>query len=151
MKLSPRAWLLGTICDACLLSLVSVYLNETLIEDRIAIAGDFIGLTKTYNSGIAFGMSLGPLQNWIIPLVLLGVLAYAWTHVKRIYEAIGFGLIVGGGLANVLDRTHDGLVTDMIQMGSFPVFNVADTLINVGVGVLVFFAIRQTSSIRISE
>jgi signal peptidase II len=48
----------------------------------------------------------------------------------------GFGLILGGALANVVDRFPDGLVTDMIQVGAFPVFNVADSCITVGLGLL---------------
>ncbi len=45
-------------------------------------------------------------------------------------------MIVGGALGNVIDRIRDGAVTDFFQVGGFPIFNVADSFITVGVGVL---------------
>ena len=58
--------------------------------------------------------------------------------------SIGFGLLIGGGVANVIDRLaatpHE--VTDFIAVGSFPVFNAADVAITLGFLVLIAAAIR---------
>jgi signal peptidase II len=66
------------------------------------------------------------------------------VNAKRGAPAIGFGLLLGGGLANVVDRlaasTHR--VTDFIAVSSFPVFNLADVSITAGFIVLMVAALR---------
>jgi signal peptidase II len=58
--------------------------------------------------------------------------------------AIGFGLLLGGGLANVIDRlaAQPHRVTDFVALGRFPVFNLADASISAGFIVLVVVALR---------
>ena len=58
-------------------------------------------------------------------------------------NAAAFGLIIGGALANIADRLPDGLVTDYIQVGTFPVFNLADSCITVGAVLLIFEMVRR--------
>ncbi len=111
---------------------VDVYLIE-----RISIIGSFIGFERTLNPGIAFGIKIpGLLQTILIFLALFFVAWYAIKDAKTIFSQIGFGLILGGGIANINDRLMDGLVTDFIQVGSFPVFNAADSCITIGIVVL---------------
>lgn len=102
-----------------------------------------IGLQKSYNTGIAFSIELGPMQSFIIigALMTIGVVAYKQATAR--YEQIAFGFIVGGGLANVLDRLPDGRVTDMLRVGSFPIFNVADVCINIGVLILIAHSLHS--------
>ncbi|MDD5469190.1 MAG: signal peptidase II [Candidatus Peribacteraceae bacterium] len=123
----------GTSCVASILAARAV---DLWLTGRIAIAGSFIGLQRAENEGIAFGLHLGPYQDAIILLAVLAVMAVALRSAIQPLERIGFGLILGGGVANIIDRLPDGTVTDMIQIGSFPVFNVADICINVGVAFL---------------
>jgi len=106
------------------------------LTDRIAIVGSFIGLLPSKNPGVAFGMDLGSYQTlWI--LIALAIVTYiAVKTAKTFPEQIGFGLIIGGGLANIVDRTIDGHVNDMIQIGTFPIFNIADICINIGIAIL---------------
>jgi signal peptidase II len=58
--------------------------------------------------------------------------------------AIGFGLLLGGGLANVVDRlvASPHRVTDFIAVSSFPVFNLADVAITLGFVILMVAALR---------
>lgn len=143
--------LVGTIAGAIIASLLSAWAVGALLTERIAIIGSFLGLQRSYNEGVAFGIFLGSYQDIII-LVAIGVLTYAaWRSAHTVLEQIGFGLILGGGIANVIDRVPDGLVTDMIQIGSFPIFNVADASINIGVFLLVlsFFQQRKNSRCQI--
>ena len=114
-------------------SIVDVWLNE-----RITVIGSFIGLQRSLNDGVAFGLHLGAFQNIFIFIALILITVFAVHSAKKPIEQIGFGLIVGGGIANVIDRIRDGYVTDMIQIGSFPIFNIADVCINIGVGLLLF-------------
>ena len=116
---------------------------DQFLSERIAILGSFAGLVRSYNTGIAFSLSLGPLQNLLIVAVLIVVAVVAFRTAKTLFDQIGFGLIVGGGLANVIDRLLDGRVTDFFQVGTFPIFNLADACINVGIACLLFAALRK--------
>jgi signal peptidase II len=95
-----------------------------------------IGLQKAYNLGIAFSINLGVVQTPIIIAALILLTYVALQHSAHILEHIGYGCIIGGGLANIVDRLLDGKVTDMFRVGNFPIFNVADISINLGVGLL---------------
>ena len=126
-------------------SLVTAWLTDAFLHQRIAIIGSFVGLQRSHNAGIAFGVHLGPYQEVIIT-VALAVLAYAaWKSAHTQMEQAGFGCILGGGAANLIDRAMNGYVTDMIQIGTFPVFNLADMCINVGVALLLLQMLLQRS------
>lgn len=118
------------------LSITSALVVDMWPPERIAIIGSFFGLQRSMNEGIAFGLRLGPYQDGIILLAVLIIIIIAFRSAVRTTERIGFGLILGGGIANILDRFIDGTVTDMIQVGTFPIFNVADICINIGVVLL---------------
>ena len=129
--------LVSTAAIAFLLSLAGRLLSETFLTARIPILGEFLGLSPTENAGVAFAITFSPiLQIVLIGVALLLVLFLAYRARRHRASALGFGLIIGGALANILDRLDDGLVTDFFQVGSFPTFNVADSCITVGVGVL---------------
>lgn len=114
-------------------SMIAKYVVDTYVHAPIHVFGTFAGLYPTQNPGVAFGVTLPPLlQELLILLALLFVCLLAWKTRGTILAQIGYGLIVGGALANVLDRVRDGLVTDFIQVGSFAIFNVADSCITVG-------------------
>lgn len=115
---------------------LDLLVNSTLVA-RFAVIGSFVGLQKTLNPGIAFGIRLPPLvQEVFVLIALLAIGVTAVRTAKTAWQRIGFGLIVGGALANLTDRAMDGYVTDFIQVGSFYIFNVADSCITVGVAAL---------------
>ena len=58
------------------------------------------------------------------------------------------GLMLGGAIGNLIDRFTQGYVTDFISVGSFPVFNVADSCVTVGVGLLVLATILEENKQR---
>lgn len=124
------------------ISVVCALVVERFLDERIAIFGSFAGLQKSHNPGIAFGIELpGGFQEVLIALALIIVWRLAWKTAKSKLSAIGFGLIIGGGLGNIVDRFPDGLVTDMVQVGTFPIFNVADSCITVGAALLLLEAL----------
>ena len=135
-----------TTAIAFLLSALSATLVDSFLMDRIAAIGSFAGFQLSHNSGIAFGLRLPPVVQEILigaALIIVGVIAVRAAQKDRSGESrlsatslVAFGLILGGGLANVIDRIPDGLVTDFIQIGSFPTFNVADSCITIGATIL---------------
>jgi signal peptidase II len=105
----------------------------------------FLALFRTYNTGIAFSLldSVGDVGLLAISaLVILFVLYLASrTEPTHRFARLGFALIVGGALGNVIDRVTYGHVVDYIlfhtPVWSFAVFNLADALITVGAGLVV--------------
>ena len=96
-------------------------------------------LTVTRNAGAAFGL----FQNFTIGFVLIsvvvmiGILFYYGRLPTGDWPArLGLALVFGGALANAYDRGVQGSVIDFIQVPHWPIFNVADSAISVGVAVL---------------
>ncbi len=115
-------------------SFAAKLIADAFLTERIPVLGSFAGLTLTHNPGIAFGVRLPTgYQELIILIALLLVCVVAVKSPKTYVNGWGYGLIVGGALGNVVDRFQDSVVTDFFQIGTFPVFNVADSCITVGV------------------
>ncbi|PKQ28250.1 MAG: signal peptidase II [Candidatus Anoxymicrobium japonicum] len=107
----------------------------------ISLLPHVISLTHSTNTGGAFGiMRQG---NQVIFLVATGIIAlgFAWFIVSRRagdpLSFIGLGLLVGGSLGNLIDRIARQKVVDFLDLGWWPVFNVADVAIVIGVIILV--------------
>jgi signal peptidase II len=140
-------WLITALSFA--ISYLSKLLGDAFLENRLSMWGDFIGLQLAHNDGVAFSMNLGGMLQLPLILLALGFVVYLAFHSDRSrLHQIGFGLIVGGALGNVLDRLPDGLVTDFVRIGSFPVFNVADSCITVGVVLLLLEMLLRKRSYK---
>lgn len=124
-----------------LVSVLAAFAVDQWLTHRVPIIGSFAGLVYSENRGIAFGVSLGRFQTILISVAFVLLAIVAMRTARRRVEQVSFGLVIGGGFANVLDRLMDGMVTDMIQVGAFPIFNVADVCINIGIGLLLLDAI----------
>lgn len=96
---------------------------------------NFLYLTHVQNKGAAFGL----FKNMYFFLLFVGVLMvvlilYFHFNLKRDdIRQIPLGFILAGSLGNLTDRIFFGFVTDYIDFRIWPVFNLADTLINVGI------------------
>ncbi len=132
-------WL--TTVVAFLLSLASKLLADAYLVSRIPVFGSFAGLQYATNPGIAFSITFPWHLQSVFIAVALGALAWAAVHAKTAWSRVSFGMILGGALGNVADRIFDGVVTDFFQVGTFPVFNVADSFITVGVVLLLVEAV----------
>ena len=92
------------------------------------------------NTGAAFGMfpAAGGLIA-VISVLVVGAILYYFPQVPSDQWLVRLALVLqfGGAIGNLVDRAAYGPVTDFISVGSFPVFNVADSCISVGVALLV--------------
>ena len=113
------------------------WLAGIILTKKIPILGNFFTLTLSQNLGVAFGMHLpSPWQETLILAALLGMTYVAMKSETHRWSQIAFGLILGGALANLADRAMHGYVTDFLSVGTFPIFNVADSCITIGAGML---------------
>lgn len=123
-----------TAVVSALFSLLTAAAAEAWLTGRIPLIGSFAGVVLVHNPGIAFSIRFPPVvQEGVIILALLVVAWVAVRSSRTRLDQVGFGLILGGAAANVIDRLPDGLVTDYIQIGTFPIFNAPDSCITVGV------------------
>jgi signal peptidase II len=99
-----------------------------------------LDLHHVQNSGIAFGLFQGatPVVIALTSLVILWLLVvFARSGARHPVMPVGLGLVIGGSVSNLADRVRLGHVTDFLDVDYWPAFNLADTFIVVGVGLLV--------------
>lgn len=100
------------------------------------------GMSFTTNTGAAFGILKGMNLFFIIftLVAIFFILFYYKKIIKEKYSEIGFALILGGAVGNLIDRISFGAVVDFIDIGFWPSFNVADSCISIGViGLIVYY------------
>ncbi|MDX2273450.1 MAG: signal peptidase II [Cyanobacteriota bacterium] len=109
-------------------------------------------LTYVENTGAAWSLfqESGGFLKWISLAVAVGLLIFALRFPLPRREQIGYGLILAGAVGNGIDRFATGYVVDFLNVIAiqFPVFNVADVAINLGVGLLLLQAMLTGSQSR---
>jgi signal peptidase II len=98
-----------------------------------------LSFVNVHNRGVAFGfLGDGGAIVLVVTLAALALLlAYFARHAERPLLWLPTGLVLGGALGNLVDRIHQGYVTDFIHVPHWPAFNVADMCITGGVVALV--------------
>ena len=126
--------------------LAVVYLQNS---DGIDVIPGILRFEYTENRGMAFGLLDG--HRWVFMVItvitLLGLLLFLWRRPPKsrlCLYAIAF--IIGGGIGNMIDRTLLGYVIDFIYPCMIPeiwpwIFNVADSFVTVGTGMLMLYLI----------
>lgn len=118
----------------------------SLGEDRVIDVVWTLRFNLSFNQGMAFstGTGMGPIIG-VIALVISAVV-FRWAlHQTSSAARIAAGLVIGGALGNVVDRLFRGdawmrgAVVDFIDFQWFPIFNIADTAVNVGGAVFVLW------------
>lgn len=102
-------------------------------------------LRLSYNAGLSFSIAhTAPFVAGVLAIMALAGLSVVTLFTRRGWPAVGFGLLIGGGYGNLVDRLSSPrhAVTDFVSVGSFPTFNVADAAITVGVVILFVTALR---------
>jgi len=98
-------------------------------------------ITHITNSGAAFGMFPDQGNFFIIIAVVVAlaiVLYYRYLPTGSWLVRLSLGLQLGGAIGNLLDRIRFGHVVDFVDIGFWPIFNVADLAIVTGVGILAY-------------
>ena len=109
------------------------------LPDWLMWLSPYARIVHWYNSGAAFGMfQNGNLVFTTLAFIVIGAIIYYFPQVEADDWTlkVAMGLQLAGAAGNLIDRLMMGKVTDFISVGSFPVFNVADSSITVGVVVL---------------
>ena len=113
-------------------------------------AEGFFRFTHVHNTGSAFGLFQGQnLPLLVVSLVGVGVLAYIYHTQERPGRLMraSIALMLGGALGNLTDRIWQGHVTDFIDIGPWPVFNLADSAIVVGLIMMGWLLIMRRESV----
>jgi len=98
--------------------------------------GKFLQIIYTPNQNVAFSLPLPQILIIVMVIVILVVLSYLWRLSllnKNLWQLTAFSLIILGALSNLIDRLIFGFVIDYINIFIWPVFNLADCMIVVGV------------------
>ncbi|HZX21571.1 MAG TPA: signal peptidase II [Clostridia bacterium] len=111
----------------------------------IPIIKNVFHLTYVENRGAAFGI----LQNQKLFFVIFALLAlgfiwfYAYNNRLNKVMVYGLGLVVGGVIGNLIDRVRLGFVVDYLHIMNFPVFNIADSAVVIGVILIGIFLLKH--------
>jgi signal peptidase II len=129
-----------------------------ITEGQSLTVTSFFNLVLVWNHGISFGMfnhgEVSPYQPILLSVLSIVVVAILFFWLKKSesnFQTWGLGLVIGGALGNVIDRSIYGAVADFLDVHvagyHWPAFNFADSFICVGVFILVLegiFDIKKT-------
>jgi signal peptidase II len=118
--------------------------RHDLATHSVHVVG-FVWFRLQFNAGVSFSFNnSGPLWATIVGVAVALAVVLVGINAKKGLPTLGFGLLIGGGLGNAIDRlaASPHRVTDFIAVSSFPVFNLADAAITVGVVLLMVVALR---------
>jgi signal peptidase II len=135
-------WIALTVIAA--VAIVADQLTKSIVSSQLPIGnataaiGPF-SIHHVENTGIAFGL-FADSTTAVILLTTAAVGAmlvfFGRTAQRHPLLSVSLGLVIGGSIANLVDRVRLGHVTDFLDFAYWPAFNLADTFIVVGVGLL---------------
>jgi signal peptidase II len=109
----------------------------------------FFGFHHVQNTGAAFGIFQGQtLLLIIIASIGIALIVYAlffgrFSFLESTESRLAFSLVLGGTAGNLVDRIARGMVTDFIEIGPWPEFNIADSAVVIGTTLFAFTVLRQ--------
>ncbi len=134
----PLIWF-GLAIDLIMVDQLTKWLIRTYLEAPVVLIPEWLEFVFVENHGIAFSL---PVPGGVSSLVAVLVTLYlGWQIATRKLSntvKMGYALIIGGAVGNLIDRVWHGAVTDFISVSSFPVFNMADAFICVGVALIIW-------------
>ena len=127
-----------------------IVVNNLTNNKSIEVIKSFFYLTYTNNKGAAFSILTGRrILLILVALVVIGVLIYyvRKNKIEGKVNKIALSLVIGGSIGNLIDRILRGAVVDFIDVKifgyNFPIFNLADTFIVIGVFLLIIEMFRK--------
>ena len=135
-------WLaLGAIALAAIIAdqvTKHVVASNLRLGEGVHVVGPFT-IRHVQNSGIAFGL----FSNATAAVIVVTAIAIGWMLVyfarsgaRHPVLPVALGLVIGGSVSNLADRVRLGFVTDFLDFRYWPAFNLADSFIVIGVGIL---------------
>jgi signal peptidase II len=123
-------------------------------DTSLPIVPGWVAFAYTCNKGAAFGLLANETLLFVlIALVIIGVLvAYVrFLPANRPWLRLSLGLQLGGALGNLIDRLRQGYVVDFISIKAWPVFNIADACVVVGVLILAYHLLLVPGQAPLSD
>ncbi len=158
-SLAAGAWQWGGLCAVVTAALVGdqltkyVVTSELRLSESVRVAGP-LAIHRVQNSGIAFGL----FSSATAVVIALTAIAVAWMLVffarsgsRHPVIPTALGLLIGGSVSNLVDRVRLGHVTDFLDLGWWPAFNLADAFIVIGVAILLATLVAADSRPRRSR
>ncbi len=140
---------LATLASVFLLDQITKQLADSGLDRGESVNVFFgIDLTNTRNNGVAFGAldGAGEIVTVLIVTALSLLLGYFALNASRPLLWLPVGLLLGGALGNLADRARGGGVIDFVDPILWPVFNLADVAIVVGVFALLYVVEKQAAA-----
>jgi signal peptidase II len=139
---TARAWALaGILCAAIVAAdqAAKARIEADLVPGEVVDVLGPLKLTLAHNTGVAFGLAGGAgIGLVLVTLGALALIGYLFSRKpERPWMWVAVGLLAGGALGNLVDRIRADAVTDYVDVGSWPPFNLADVAITSGVLLLV--------------
>ncbi len=163
-KYTPSGWLnftflLTTILVVILDQWSKAWIRANLAPNESIPAEGFFRLTHVKNSGAIFGLFPNHTEAMIIGasigivlLLFIALFASRWFPLLNTWVAkIALGLILGGTIGNLIDRVRFGYVTDFIDIGIWPTFNLADSSVVVSIIILLSYLLYLAKSGELSD
>ncbi len=158
MKVKPqlRFWIIAVLSLVLDRVSKSWIMQSFQVGQTTPLVPGVFHLTYVTNTGAAFSLfthGSGWLR-WLSLVVSLGLVALAlWGPKLSRWEQVGYGFILGGALGNGIDRFQFGRVVDFLDFRwiNFPVFNVADICINLGIACLLLAVVITGKSAPLSK
>ncbi len=130
--------------------LIKYFVHSSMrLSQSIPVINNILNLTYVRNTGAAFSLFVG-FSSYLVVIGLVVAAAVVYFHYKgpkkNYYLQIGLAFVLGGSLGNLIDRAFRGYVIDYIDIMIWPVFNLADIMINVGVILIAYKLFAEEES-----
>ena len=127
--------------------LVADQLSKAWVRQNLALgeAEPLFGplrLTHVSNAGGVFGLTANPAFLALLNAAVLIFVLFYYRRLSSLALRADLGLVLGGGMGNLLDRLRMGYVTDFMDIRVWPVFNVADSAVVVGSVIVLYLVLR---------
>jgi signal peptidase II len=115
--------------------------NFMYLGQSIPLINNVLHLTYVQNQGAGFGLMQGYRIFFIVfSFIVLAYLIFKWNNIPQEFNvSFPLGLALGGLFGNLIDRAIQGFVVDFIDFRIWPVFNIADSAISIGIVWIVIY------------
>ncbi|MDO5376629.1 signal peptidase II [Staphylococcus rostri] len=130
-----------------------VVATQMMIGDSFTVIPNFLSITSHRNNGAAWGILSGQMGFFIlitIVIIIALVVFYIREAKNNLFMQVAISLLLAGALGNFIDRVMNGEVVDFVDTlifgYDFPIFNIADASLTLGVGLLVILLLTDKTN-----